>query len=292
MNPVETYIRAGTYARAPEPPFVLGNDCAGVVRATGDAVSHVSPGDRVYVAGTRTGAYATATIASASNVLPLPESVTFGQGAAIGGPYATAYRALVQIAHAEAGETVLVHGASGGVGVAAVQLAVARGLTVVGTASTDEARSMVREQGATVVANHREEGAVAAAVEEATGGRGVNIIIEMLANVNLGNDLKMLARGGRVAIVGSRGDVEITPRDLMAREASVTGVGVWLATEKERAAVNAAVNAGLCNGTLRPRVGRVFSLEDACAAHVEVIEHMSGSCGKIILETSPGAAGK
>src|SRR5438034_6888854 len=155
VNPVETYIRAGTYAYKPALPYAPGNDGAGVVEQVGPDVHQFKPGDRVYTAGSLSGTYAEFALCRAEQVHPLPANVSFAQGAAMGTPYATAYRGLFQRADAKSGETVLVHGASGGVGTAAVQLARARGLRVFGTAGTEEGRELAREQGAHDVFDHR-----------------------------------------------------------------------------------------------------------------------------------------
>src|SRR5206468_12661486 len=176
------------------------------VEEVGSDVNELKPGDRVYTARSVSGTYAEFALFTTEQVHPLPANVSFAKGAAIGTPYATAYRGLFQRAEAKPGETVLVHGASGGVGTAAVQLARSRGLRVFGTAGSDEGRNLVREQGAHEVFDHRapdhfEE------IMKATRGHGVAVIVELLANVNLGKDLTILAKGGRVAIVGSRGRV-------------------------------------------------------------------------------------
>src|SRR5262249_43143180 len=123
VNPVETYIRAGTYARLPQLPYTPGNDGAGVVERIGSGGTEFKPGDRVYTAGSLSGTYAEFALCQKEQVHPLSANVSFAQGAAVGTPYATAYRGLLQRAVAKPGETVLVHGASGAVGTAAVQLA-------------------------------------------------------------------------------------------------------------------------------------------------------------------------
>ncbi|KAK1879754.1 Quinone oxidoreductase [Dissostichus eleginoides] len=156
VNPVETYIRAGTYPRKPPLPYTPGTDVAGVVDS-----------------------YAEFSVAAEQCVHRLPDALHFTQGAAIGVPYFTAYRALVHKAHTQPGETVLIHGASGG---------------------------------------------------EATEGRGVDVILEMLSNVNLSKDLQMVADGGRVAVIGCRGSIEINPRDTMAKESCIMGVALFFAT--------------------------------------------------------------
>ena len=169
VNPVETYVRAGGYGPR-EFPFTPGTDAAGTVEAVGDGVTHVKPGDRVYTAGSLSGTYAEKTLCKAAHVQPLPDGITFEQGAALGVPYVTAYRGLFQRAGAVAGETVLVHGATGGVGLAAVQMAVAFGLTVIATGGTEEGRRLVSAQGAAHVLDHRREGYLDQ-IQSLTGGR-------------------------------------------------------------------------------------------------------------------------
>src|SRR5438045_3150732 len=128
VNPVETYIRAGTYGRLPELPYTPGNDGAGVVEQVGADVSDFKAGDHVYTAGSISGTYAEFALCKKEQVHPLPANISFVQGAAMGTPYATAYRGLLQRAEAKPGEKVLLHGARGGVGAAGVKLGGARGL--------------------------------------------------------------------------------------------------------------------------------------------------------------------
>src|SRR6185312_11435918 len=187
VNPVETYIRAGKYGTR-QFPFTPGTDAAGVIESVGPGVTRFKPGQRVYTSGSITGVYAQKLLATEAQVHPLPEKVSFEQGAALGVPYATAYYALYLRAHALAGETVLVHGASGGVGTAAVQLAHAAGMTVIGTAGTDRGLHAVRDNGADVTISHKEPN-YADAIMKATAGRGVDVILEMAAQVNLDRDL-------------------------------------------------------------------------------------------------------
>ena len=280
INPVETYIRAGTYARLPELPYTPGNDGAGVVEHVGTEVSNFKTGDRVYTAGSISGTYAELALCKADQLHPLPENVTFAQGAAMGTPYATAYRGLLQRGDAKPGETVLVHGASGGVGTAAVQLARAHGLRVFGTAGSDDGTKLAREQGAHEVFDHRAPDHFEH-ITKATGGHGVDVIVELLANVNLGKDLTIVAKGGRVVIIGSRGPVEINPRDTMQRDADVRGLVLPNTPPAELASIHAALVAGLENGTLRPVIGKELSLANAPEAHRAVME--PGALGKIVL---------
>jgi NADPH2:quinone reductase len=280
VNPYDTYMRNGSYAVKPPLPYTPGSDGAGVVEAVGEGVSKVKPGDRVYTAKTVTGAYAEYTLTLESQVHRLPAEITYNQGAGVWVPYGTAYHALYQCTRARAGETLLVHGASGGVGIAAVQIARAMGLIVLGTAGTEKGLELVRREGAHHVFNHTQSGYLEQ-ILKATGGSGANLILEMLANVNLGQDLKLLAPHGRVVVIGSRGDVTVSPRDLMMRRASIHAFTLWGVTEAEENEIHAGVMAGLEKGTLRPVVGKELPLAEAPRAHKEVLE--PGAFGKIVL---------
>lgn len=280
VNPVETYIRSGTYAFRPELPYTPGSDGAGVVAAVGEGVAGLAVGDRVFVSGAVTGTYGQQAVCLAAHVHPLPEGLTFAQGAAVGVPFGTAYRALFHRGAARKGETLLVHGASGGVGTAAVQLGRAAGLRVFGTAGTAEGRTLVEKLGAESAFDHHEAG-YRDALQAFADGRGLDIILEMLANVNLGHDLPLLARGGRVVVVGNRGTVEINPRDLMQRDADVRGMIFGLATPEERAEIFRDLGEMLAAGLLSPVIGREFSLAEASLAHEAVLA--GGSQGKIVL---------
>jgi NADPH2:quinone reductase len=279
VNPVDVYIRSGTYARKPALPYTPGFDAAGVVEETGPGVTGLRPGDRVWAGWVASGAYAERALCDAPNVHPLPEEVSFSQGAAIHVPYATAYRALFQRAGARPPETVLVHGASGGVGIAALQWARAAGMTVLGTAGSKPGRNLVAAQGAEVF-DHGEAGYLERVLAH-TRGRGVDVILEMLANVNLAGDLKILAPGGRVVVIGSRGTVAIDPRDAMSRDAAILGMVLFNVPERDAAGIHAAIGAGLESGVLRPVVARELPLQEAARAHALVLE--PGAAGKIIL---------
>jgi NADPH2:quinone reductase len=280
VNPVETYIRSGAYARLPVPPFTPGNDAAGLVEAVGEGVERVKAGDRVFLTGTISGAYAEKALCLETQVHPLSEKISFAQGAGVNTPCSAAYRALFQRAKAIPGEIVMVHGATGGVGIAAIQMAKAAGLRVIGTGGTDKGRLLIAEQGAHQVLDHHAAGYLEKALA-LTGGRGIDVIVELLANVNLGKDLTVLAQGGRVVVIGSRGPVEINPRDAMARDGAILGMLVTNASERETRSIHAALVAGLENGTLRPVVGQEFPLREAARAHRRILE--PGALGKIVL---------
>ena len=280
VNPVDTYIRSGLYRPDLKLPYTPGLDGAGTISAIGSKVKHRQAGQRVYVAWSISGTYAEEVLCRECQTHPLPEGASFSQGAAIGVPYGAAFRALFQRAHAIAGETVLVHGASGGVGIAAVQLARAAGLRVIGTAGTEEGMELALAQGAHHVLNHRSVGYLDN-LPELTCGKGVDVILEMLANVNLDCDLGVLATGGRVVVIGSRGRVEIDPRAAMSREAAILGMTLYNASDRELASMHAAFVEGLGNGTLRPVVSRELPLADAATAHHAVME--ASTFGKIVL---------
>eukprot|EP00041_Stephanoeca_diplocostata_P004448 m.45266 g.45266 ORF g.45266 m.45266 type:complete len:374 (-) comp15122_c0_seq1:22-1143(-) len=283
INPVDTYIRTGTYAIKPTLPYTPGSDGGGVVVATGANVSTFRLGQRVYVTGPSTGTYAQYALAHQSMLHPLPEGISTAQGAAIGIAYRTAYRALFIRGGVKPGSIVLVHGASGGVGIAAVQLAVAAGAIVYGTASSSDGRAMLQENGCAHVFDHSKDGYMSEVLHATPDHRGVDVIVEMLANHNLGHDLKVLARGGTVAVVGSRGTVEVNPRDLMVREAAI--VGVMGGTPAEIAEGFAAINAGLHSGTLHPIVAsKQYSLDTIQTAHHDVIarEDPGTRMGKLV----------
>ena len=285
VNPADTYIRTGTYAFfTPELPYTPGFDGAGVVDAVGAGAGAVAPGDRVFVAALGTpgssGTYAELAVVDAAAVHPLPSRLSSGQGAAVGVPCVTAWRALFQKARLQPGETVLIHGASGGVGVPATQLANDAGAVVIGTAGTAEGAEVVRGAGADHVLDHSAPGYLdeLAAI---TGGRGVSVIVEMLADVNLERDLEVLAVGGRVVIVGSRGRLEFTPRLTMRKEATVLGTALWNASPAETSSALAAVAAKLRTGALDPVVGEELPLREAAAAHRRILE--PGARGKLVL---------
>ena len=281
VNPVETYIRSGAYAKLPALPWTPGSDGAGVVESVGAGVEgKFMAGQRVWVAGSVSGTYAEAAVCDEGRVFALPEKVTFEQGAALGIPCSTAWRALMQRGGAKAGETVLVHGATGGVGVAVVQFAKAAGMRVLATGGSEDGRKMLAGLGADAIFDHTTSD-YAEAIRWATDGKGMDVIIEMLANVNLARDLMLLGPGGRIVVVGSRGNIEINPRDLMLRDADIRGVMLANTPAAELAECHAAIVRGLADGRLAPAIGEVFPLAGAVQAHRAVLG--AGHRGKIVL---------
>jgi NADPH2:quinone reductase len=284
VNPFDTYMRTGTYATKPPLPYTPGADGAGVVAALGDGVTDLAAGARVFFGGTAThkayGAYAQLVLCEPQQLHPLPDRLSFSQGAGVGVPYVTAWRALHDRARLQPGETVFIHGASGGVGLAATQVARAWGATVIGTASTPDGLDAVRGQGAHHVLNHREAGYLDA-LKEITGGRGPDVILENLANVNLDNDLTVLAFGGRIVVVGNRGRIEIDPRKAMGKDAAIVGMALWNTTPQDWTRAYRAIEAGLAAGTLAPIVSTELPLAQAARSHELILE--PGAKGKIVL---------
>ena len=280
VNPVETYIRSGNYPSVPLLPYTPGKDAAGVVEAVGESVTKWKTGDRVYTAQSMTGTYAEFTLCDEIDLGRLPDNVSFEKGAGIWTPYATSYRALFQKAGAVKGETVLIHGASGGVGIAAVQWAKNAGLKVFGTASSDEGKTLVANQGADAVFDHSKEDYLDE-IKDATGGKGVDVIIEMLANVNLQKDFDVLKMFGRICVVGNRGSLDFNPRVIMGKDTTVTGMALYNAPQAAFDEIHDAIYKGLSAGCLNPIVSRTFPLEKADEAHHAVINDKSS--GKIVL---------
>jgi len=280
VNPVDTYLRSNTDNRGPKLPYTPGSDAAGVVEAVGSDVTGVKAGDRVYVGGTATGAYAELCLCASAQVHALAGPVSFAQGAAVNVPYATAYHALFNRGHGDAGETVLVHGASGGVGIGAVQLARARGLTVIGTAGTDRGRRLVLEQGAHHVLDHSAPGYLDELMR-LTDNRGVDIVLEMLANANLQKDIGIIAMRGRIVVIGNRGTTEINARHAMNKDAAILGMALTHASPAQLAGIHAALVEGLANGTLRPMIAQEIPLAQAPRAHEAVME--PGHYGKVVM---------
>lgn len=283
VNPVETYIRSGTHTVKPELPYTPGNDSAGVVSEVGPEVTKFKKGDSVFTTRkTVSGSYAEYCLAEETSCFPLPDRLTFSQGAAVGIPYCTAYRALFTRGNVKPSSTVLIHGASGAVGLAAVQLCKANGVRAFATAGSEDGLQVVKKCGAELVFNHNQENFTERLMAE-TGNEGVDVIVEMLANVNLAKDLQMVKKHGTVCVVGCRGLIEINPRILMGKESSVVGVMLGLTTQAEWNEMGAALGAGLEQGWLTPIVAKEYPLAEVGQAHRDIIES-SGAKGKLVIK--------
>jgi len=288
VNPSDTYVRlgpdgpyAGNAKLIPSLPYTPGKDGAGTVESVGPGVDTFRPGDRVYSSASLTGTYATHALFSTNQIYSLPSNISFAQGACVGVPAATAYRALHIRGKACANEAVFVHGASGAVGLAAVQLAVNQGCFVVGTAGTAEGEEVVRNAGAHFVVNHRAEGYLESAKASLPGDKaadGFDLLLEMAADVNLVADFAIMARGGRVAIVGSKAKpIGINPRLTMPKELDVRGVFLGNATPGELRETHSALYKAMEEGVLVPVVAVEIPLAEAAKSHVEVMQPVSAT---------------
>lgn len=276
VNPVDTYIRSGLVSQQ-SLPFIAGSDGAGVVEECGSAVTKFKKGDRVFFSKTSTGSYAQFCLVPEEKVSHL-QGLSFEEGACIGIPYYTAYRAMHKTPITPQ-HTVLVHGASGGVGLACVQLASKLGARVLGTAGTEQGKQLVRQNGASAVFNHREEGYM----QEIKKVGKVDVVLEMRAAVNLQKDLDLITPQGSIVVIGSRGATEMHPRSLMATECRLTGVSLTSTTFDEWNEMTAYMDRHIREGTVKPVIGSRFSMAEAVQAHEEVIKHTGGSHGKILI---------
>lgn len=278
VNPADSYIRQGGYSFfEPSFPYTPGFDGAGIIEKIGTNVTNFKIGDRVFVASClakhRSGTYAESMVCHEEGIRKLADTLSFEQGAALGVPASAAFRGLFQRGKLKEKETVLIHGASGGVGLLAVQMAKSFGAYVIGTAGTSEGMEKVKANGADLVVNHHEdhyENLIPA----------VDLVLEMLANVNLERDLKLIKTCGRVVIIGNRGSLEFNPRLAMEKEADILGLAVWNATEKENTECLDEIEEMVKKGILIPEIATTLPLEKASIAQKQSIE---AAIGKIIL---------
>ena len=285
VNPVDTYVRSGAYGDRPM-PAALGFDAAGEIDAVGPGVDASVIGTRVYTCTALPGAYAQFAIVDIDRTYPLPENISFDQGAAIGIPYATAYAALHQHASTNATSTVFVHGGSGGVGIPTIELAKLAGARVAASCGTDAGEEILRAHGADIIVRHDKDGYLDTLISQVStpgpsGQVGIDTIVEMAAHVNLGNDLTLLNNRGTVVVVGSRGPVQINARDVMRRDARIQGMLLFNLTSEERQEIHSKLYPLLLDGVLNPRVAAALPLDAVRDAHIRVLQ--AGIGGKIVL---------
>jgi NADPH:quinone reductase len=274
----------GLYQYKPELPFTLGSEVTGVVRDAPDG-SPLRAGDRV-AAFASTGAFAEVVAVDADHVFPLPDEVSFGKGACLPMNYLTAHFALLARGHLRKGQTVLVHGAAGGVGTACVQLAAALGARVVAVVSTEEKAEAARAVGAheTVLAEGFRD-----AVKELTSGAGVDLVVDPVGGDRFTDSLRSLAPEGRLLVVGfTGGDIPtVRVNRLLLNNIDVVGVG-WgafaLARPGYMAGQWAELEPHLRSGALDPLMSATFPLERAAEALARIDERQV--TGKVVLETS------
>ncbi len=194
--------------------------------------------------------------------------------------YTTAHYALFERGNARAGETVFIHGASGSVGTSAIQLARRAGLKVIGSGGSAKGLELIVREGADHAVDHSRKGYLDE-VKQMTGGNGPELILEMLANVNLAADMNLAAKYGRIIIIGNRGEITINPRMAMMKELDIRGLALWNARPEQVKPMMNDILAGVADGSVRPVIGREMPLAEAAAAHVAVLE--PGAYGKIVL---------
>jgi NADPH:quinone reductase len=284
VNPADTYMRGGAYAVVPQLPYIPGGDAGGVVSAVGADVREFQIGDRVFVGAViganMTGCYAEKVKRKTSDVMHLPDNVSFAAGATFGVPYATAHHALFERGHARAGETLFIHGASGSVGTAAIQLAKRAGLKVIGSGGSAKGLELIAREGADHAVDHTQKGYLDE-VKRLAGGQGPALILEMLANVNLVADMDVAAKYGRIVIIGNRGEITINARVAMMKELDIRGTALWNVNPTQVPWMLKDIVDAAAAGAVRPVIGREMPLGEAAAAHVAVLQ--PGAYGKIVL---------
>ncbi|HEV8032395.1 MAG TPA: NADPH:quinone oxidoreductase family protein [Stellaceae bacterium] len=280
---VDVLMLAGKYQFRPEPPFVPGNEGAGEVVAVGDAVTRFKLGDRI-MSRHRLGAFAQLGNSRAEDCDPVPDGMSIEAAAVFRGAYHTAYHALVQRGRMKEGDWVLVNGAAGGIGIAAIQVAKLFGATVIATASTEEKRAACCAEGADFAIDYRE--GLRDRVKEITGDRGVDIVYDPIGSTVFDESLRCLAWGGRILVLGFLGGGPSQPRTnyLLIKGLEVIGVRLGGVTEHKpeigRANMKLLVElAG--QGKLRPRISYSFPLEQAADAIQAVIDR--NVIGKAVL---------
>jgi NADPH2:quinone reductase len=271
----------GEYQIKPPLPFVPGSEIAGVVRSAPDG-SGFSAGDRV-AAFPGLGGFAEVAAAMPQAVFPLPESVDFVAGAALPMNYLTMHFALTRRGGLRAGETVLVHGAAGGIGTAAVQLSKALGATVIAVTSSDEKAEIARRAGADEVVSSdgfRDK------VKEITGGKGVDVVVDPVGGDRFTDSLRSLAREGRLLVIGfTEGEIPtVKVNRLLLNNVAVVGVGwgaFWMPNPGYLQEQWAELKPHLEAGRLDPVVGATHPLGDAAKAVTELDERRA--LGKVVL---------
>ncbi|KAI5701082.1 hypothetical protein M8J75_005919 [Diaphorina citri] len=273
INPVETYIRSGQYPNLPDLPAILGTEVSGIVEEVGQGVKNFKVGDKVFgkpILGK--GGYSQYAKLKRIDVYHMPPQLSFTEAATLYVSYFTAYRALHFKAQMKPGEWILIHGATGGVGTAAVQIAKAHGLHVVGFAGTDSGRKYVESIGADVALNYNDIGCYDLAVQSVGNGKKFDIILEPFSNIMLPNDLSLINKRGRICVVGSRGQVQLNPRGFMQTEVQIHGVSLLSQTPEEGRHTAAVLTQGAADGWVKPNINYEFFLDELPEAHKALMQ--------------------
>jgi NADPH2:quinone reductase len=287
LNFPDLLVIQGMYQYKPEPPFVPGAESAGVVVALGEGVDRLSVGQKVASVGVA-GGFAELRVVDAHSVILLPDDADLQLAAATMMTFGTSYHALVQRAHLVRGETLLVLGASGGVGSAAVEIGRALGATVIAAASTDEKLAFCKGIGAVHTINYTTED-LKARVKELTDGQGADVIYDPVGGDLTESAFRSIAWEGRHLVLGfTAGEIPKLPMNLpLLKGASVVGVfwGSFTAREPELAAANLSViSTMIADGKLRPRVTEVFPLDEIADAYALLATRKA--MGKVVLQVS------
>lgn len=284
INFPDVLLIAGTYQVKVPPPFVPGSEAAGIVAAVGEDVERIKPGDRV-IATPQGGAFAEKCLVAEKLCLPLPGALSFEQGAGLTVTYATTYHAFRQCTELEAGETLLVLGAAGGVGSSAVEIGKALGARVIAAASSDEKLRFAREAGADECINYSET-SLRDAVKELTGGKGVDVVYDPVGGELAQMALRSLAWHGRFLVIGfACGDIPDFPANIaLLKEASIIGVwwGTWAARNPKLSLQNMRELAAMIEERrLVPRVTERYPLERYAEAFAAITGRRAR--GKVVL---------
>ncbi len=286
VNFPDTLIIQGKYQFKPELPFSPGGEVAGIVKELGEGVSGVKTGDRV-IATSTWGGFAQEMVVDADRVIPMPDAMDFVSASAFVLTYGTSYHALVDRAQLKAGETLLVLGASGGVGLAAVQIGKAMGARVIAAASSDAKLAVCKQEGAHEIINYASED-LRARVRSITGGRGVDVVYDPVGGAYSELALRDMAWNGRFLVVGfAAGEIpKISLNLALLKGCSIVGVfwGAFTRTETER---NRSNNQDLMRmfvaGKVKPHIHATYPLERATEALNEVLYKRVS--GKVVLTT-------
>ncbi len=287
INFPDILVVAGEYQDKTPPPFIPGNEAAGVISAVGENVTGHAVGDKV-IAAVRGNAFAEKCVAHTQVVMPLPAELDFEQGAGYAVTYGTSYHALKQSAAIQAGETLLVLGAAGGVGSAAVEIGKAMGARVIAAASSDEKLAFAKESGADELINYSDQ-ALKETVKALTDGAGVDVVYDPVGGDLAQQALRSLAWHGRYLVVGfAAGDIPKFPANIaLLKEASIIGVwwGTWLAKDPQGQSQNMRELAALLvSGKMRPRVTESYAFDDFKQAFRAISERRA--VGKVVLRMS------
>jgi NADPH2:quinone reductase len=288
VNFPDTLIIQGKYQFKPEPPFSPGGEVAGVIKELGEGVARLKPGDRVIAASTTFGGFAEEMVADADKVIPMPDAMDFVPASAFVLTYGTSYHALKDRAQLKTGETLLVLGASGGVGLAAIQIGKALGAKVIAAASSDTKLQVCKDNGADELINYATED-LRARTKIITAGRGVDVIYDPVGGPYSEPALRDMAWNGRFLVVGfAAGDIPKVPLNLpLLKGCSIVGVfwGAFTRTEPDK---NRRNNDELLrmylDGKVKPHIHATYPLERAAEALNEVLNKRVS--GKVVLTTT------